>query len=799
MKNRKLYLFSLLFVAFFGLSSLTAFAKDDWIQVRSKNFYLIGNASEKEVRRVATRLEQFRETFRQVFRTMKVDSSVPTNVVVFKSDSAFKPFKPRRADGKADNLIAGYFQSGEDVNYVTLSADGQDSSNYGTIFHEYVHFLVNTNFGKSNVPSWFNEGLAEYYSTFDIADDQVVKLGYPDSNHLQLLAQSRLIPLTDLLTTRPNQWGGSHGRSIFYAQSWALVHYLVQTGKTDSLDKYLQLSLARKPPEHAFREAFGVDYPQMEKELRNYIGQRTFKYHSLTFKQKLTFDTEMNASPLTEGEVNAYLGDLLVHTQRPEDAEPFLRTALSLDPKSSMANMSLAMVKFEQRKYEEARTLLEVATKDSKNPMASYRLAELLMREDQDEFGYLRKMNPQKSQRIRELLKQAIALKPDFTESYELMAFLSLVNNENLDEAIAGLSTALRYRPGNVRYGLRAAEIYIRQDKLKEALDLAETIGRNTEEDNVRERADRIVASIKQRQEMLASDEAEKKRYEASKTRPSQNGGHVLVEVPADQAPSEEKLSRLTESVKLRALNQALRALPAGEKRVIGWVAKIDCKAGVSFAIKTSDGQLQLFSKGFQELDVVSFVEREDLEVGCNSNLVSQMAVISYRPDTASKPGFAGRLTAVEFVPKEFRFLDLAKEPVPPTFVTEHSGDMNSDDPEEARRRAMLKIIAENLRKPGPGEKRILGYIEKSECTNKGAFFTVKVGSQILLLSDAQPQSTLIRSFTRDGGNLQIGCGMKSVDIPVVIVYTVSSDLKGKSVGDVVSMEFVPKNFQLDQ
>ena len=35
-----------------------ASAKDEWIQVKSKNFFLIGNASEKEIRKVGTRLEQ---------------------------------------------------------------------------------------------------------------------------------------------------------------------------------------------------------------------------------------------------------------------------------------------------------------------------------------------------------------------------------------------------------------------------------------------------------------------------------------------------------------------------------------------------------------------------------------------------------------------------------------------------------------------------------------------------------------------------------------------------------------------
>ncbi len=132
-------------------------AKDEWLQVRSKNFNLIGNASERDIRKVGGKLEQFRETFRQLFGQTNLNSGVPTNVVVFKSASAYKPFKPVRADGKADTNIAGYFQPGDDVNYITLSTEGDEADTYGTIFHEYVHSIINTNFGKSEVPPWFNE------------------------------------------------------------------------------------------------------------------------------------------------------------------------------------------------------------------------------------------------------------------------------------------------------------------------------------------------------------------------------------------------------------------------------------------------------------------------------------------------------------------------------------------------------------------------------------------------------------------------------------------------------------------
>ena len=91
-------------------------------------------------------------------------------------------------------------------------------------FHEYVHFIINTNFGKSDVPPWFNEGLAEYYQTFEIEEDQKVKLGLPQGNHLDLLQQTKLIPLGTFfnVSNRALNENAAHSRSIFYAQAWIL-------------------------------------------------------------------------------------------------------------------------------------------------------------------------------------------------------------------------------------------------------------------------------------------------------------------------------------------------------------------------------------------------------------------------------------------------------------------------------------------------------------------------------------------------------------------------------------------------
>ncbi len=82
MKKYQSLTFIALFLIAFSFLPATVSAKDEWLRVRSKNFNLVGNATEKDIRKVATKLEQFRETFRQLVTQSNLNSSIPTNVVV---------------------------------------------------------------------------------------------------------------------------------------------------------------------------------------------------------------------------------------------------------------------------------------------------------------------------------------------------------------------------------------------------------------------------------------------------------------------------------------------------------------------------------------------------------------------------------------------------------------------------------------------------------------------------------------------------------------------------------------------
>src|SRR5687768_8491657 len=175
-----------------------------WTQLQSENFLFIGDASEGQIRRVAERLEQFREALLRVLPGANAQSPVPTVVMVFDGDRSMTPVKPLYR-GKPIELN-GYFQSGEDVNYIVVNAEFLNLATL-TVFHEYAHFLVGNSQGR--VPVWVNEGLAELYEMAEQLDGgKSVIIGRAPAHHILLLQRSTMMPVKQLLAV-------DHGASVY--------------------------------------------------------------------------------------------------------------------------------------------------------------------------------------------------------------------------------------------------------------------------------------------------------------------------------------------------------------------------------------------------------------------------------------------------------------------------------------------------------------------------------------------------------------------------------------------------------
>ena len=228
-KTRCFKIFTVILLLF--SANVFTFAKSEFTAVRSKNFHFVGEAGEAEIRREAVRLEQFREMFRRAFPEINVDApAAPPTILVFKDSASFAPFKPVRENGQADKNVSGFFQSSGETSYIAFPVSDDAGKSSGTIFHEYVHFLVSNNFRAAALPVWLNEGLAEYYQTFRMKNDRSAVFGEAQKGHLRLLREYRPAPLKTLAAvdySTLSQMSGAQ-KNLFYAQSWALVHYLTQ-------------------------------------------------------------------------------------------------------------------------------------------------------------------------------------------------------------------------------------------------------------------------------------------------------------------------------------------------------------------------------------------------------------------------------------------------------------------------------------------------------------------------------------------------------------------------------------------
>ncbi len=629
---------------FLSAANIDAAAKDVWLKVQSKNFQLVGNAAEKDLRRVATKLEQFRFVFTQLFPRMKFNAPVPTRVVVFKDEKSFKPFK--RAE-----WVAGFFQPSEDINYIVLSTEGEKEDTFSVIFHEYTHFLIDNSLGRSSIPPWFNEGIAEYYERFLIENDQKVTLGGLNENHLLLLQRNKFIPFESFFAVDYYSLHRQTRQSaqLFYAQSWALLHFLLQGNdgaRKPQLSKFVDLLLSGIKPKDAFQQAFQSDYAAIEAELRKYVEQRRFFVSTAIFKEKLVFDNQMQTTPVLETDALAVQGDLLYHTNRLDEAEKVLNESLALDANSSDANTTLGLLKMRQKKFAEAKTFLEKAIQaDAQNYLAYYSYAYALSREGMTDYGFASGFKPADADKMRENLRKAISLNPNFAESYHLFAFINIVRNEELDESVEMIKKALAIAPGNQWYALRLAEIYMRKEDFKNARQIAQKIILTASDDRLKVYAENTAKTINSGDSQLEQIKNFKNRQPDASI--------------SDTPVSDEELAKRRERAMLESLNATLRKPAAGEKRLLGFLTKIDCQPKqIIFSVKSDNQIFQLRSDSFDTLTLTSFEpELVDSEFGCGVMKKENLSVITFRTNPDPKSKVAGEIVSIEFVPKTFRFL----------------------------------------------------------------------------------------------------------------------------------------------
>lgn len=502
--STKLFLVLLFIMILVPVSEVLAgedIAKSKWIRVNSKNFEIVSNVSEKETKVLALKLEQFRYVISSIFGVEKA-KAIPVTVYVFKDSISFNPFKVRY-QGKAAS-VSGYFVNGADEKIIALEIENNDLS---AIFHEYSHLVASLT--NHRFPLWVAEGLADFYSTFQIKKDKEVVFGYGIKEYIYLLRNKPLIPLQDLfkVTHSSPYYNEKDKNNIFYAQSWALIHYLSQGPRQKQYVQFVYSLLKGIDVDEAFNTTFNTDYTTLEKELKTYIGQNespiaTYNFASLNFEKDTTVET------LSEIEVKNYLGKLLLNVGISIEAEQYFRDVINAEPLNPSPYLGLGRLAIEDKNYPEAKKVLEKAISlGAKGGYVHYLYASAIYREilgdeislvisDQNKL----KEFSQVEQKVVKELNTAIELSPDFYRSYYLLGIISLVGDEELNEGFKSVTAARRLDPQNNNLVFLQAVILAKMKNYQDAKQVLNPLLSEKIDKNIRMQAQRVMEQVEQMQ-----------------------------------------------------------------------------------------------------------------------------------------------------------------------------------------------------------------------------------------------------------------------------------------------------------
>lgn len=233
---------------------------------------------------------------------------------------------------------------------------------------------------------------------------------------------------------------------MFYAQSWALTHWMI-AGDEKPGARLSELLTRLKKGEGlatAFQAAAGMSIEAVEKELEKYVRQSSFAYYSFSFDEALTTEA-LEAAPMSRVETLYRLGDLLAHVAPIQygAAEAHIAAALALEPAHPGALLTRAWLDRTRKRWDQAAVSYEAAlAKGGSRAARGYGLMllermETELSQDLTEHGV-----PAQALRARELFRQALVQSPDDPVALAGFGETFLFGDTEVAEGMAALTRA---------------------------------------------------------------------------------------------------------------------------------------------------------------------------------------------------------------------------------------------------------------------------------------------------------------------------------------------------------------------
>jgi Flp pilus assembly protein TadD len=473
-----------------------------WIEVRSPHFVVSSNAGEKEARRVADQFEQIRALFHTAFPNLRVDPAEPVLILAAKNENTMKLLLPEEWEVKGHVHPAGLYQQGEDKHYLILQLDSAGENPYHALYHEYTHTLLHLNFAA--LPLWLDEGLAEFYGNSRLGEKES-QVGRIDQAHLYILGQNKPLPIETLLNVAQGSpyYSEANRASVFYAESWALVHYLMldpEAQQRQLLKSFLAAWDKSGNQIEAAQQAFG-DLKSFGQVIERYSRQERFHY--AVFKNALQAgEKEYSARSLSPGEVLALRGDCATHRNQLEQAQPLLEQAVQMEPNLAISHEALGYYLYRKEDRSGADKEMKRAMElGSTSFVAPYYHGLLVLR------GGL--AAPAMMQEAIQSFEKATKINPQFAPAFEGLAQACSAAPETQKQALDAGVRAVQLEPATHAYAINLVYLLLNADRDEDARQLAQRILNKAASPGEAQEARALLERIKEREQWVAQRKAQ--------------------------------------------------------------------------------------------------------------------------------------------------------------------------------------------------------------------------------------------------------------------------------------------------
>jgi hypothetical protein len=364
--------------------------------------------------------EQVRYFFLQTAGAESVGSN-PVRIIAFGSRQEYQPYSPNAS-------AFAYYERARNGDYIVLEDIAPEHR--AAALHEYAH-LVLTHEGLK-LPVWLSEGLADLYSTLTFQGDRVT-VGAPLSGRLYALRTQRWLPLNTLFTAGQSspEYNNRKLASIFYAESWALVHMLrFGGGYAPRFGAFLNAIASGDSAPAALEAAFGKTSAQVYRDLRNCVRKHAMNTAVYRINSPTATIEAQSAEP-SALEVKLLLARMLASNPwKRAEGQRKLEALAAEYPRNPDIEESLGYLAWQERNPAQARAYFAAAVARGS--------------QDAQMIAYLAAMDQSagvSDEQVLALLQKALACNPNDYETRLHVALMAVGQKrfELADAAFAGL------------------------------------------------------------------------------------------------------------------------------------------------------------------------------------------------------------------------------------------------------------------------------------------------------------------------------------------------------------------------